>query len=62
MLVVGDFRNYLVAQRAGMSVEQIPMLFSTTTNLPDGRRGWFAWARVGADSVSDNAFRLLQNQ
>lgn len=62
ILVVGDFRHYLVAQRAGMSVEQIPMLFSTTTNLPDGRRGWFAWARVGADSVADNAFRLLQNQ
>lgn len=62
ILVVGDFRHYLVAQRAGMSVEQIPMLFSTTTNLPDGRRGWFAWARVGADSIADNAFRLLQNQ
>lgn len=62
ILVVGDFRHYLVAQRAGMSVEQIPMLFDVTNNLPTGQRGWFAWARVGADSVADNAFRLLQNQ
>lgn len=59
--VVGDFSNYLIAQRAGMTVELIQHLFSTTTNLPNGQRGWFAWARWGADSINDSAFRLLQN-
>lgn len=59
LLIVGDFQNYLVAQRAGMQVEFLPMLFDVTNNRPTGQRGWFAWARVGADVVNDNAFRLL---
>lgn len=62
ILVVGDFRNYLIVDRAGMTVENVPHLFSTTTNLPDGRRGIFAFARHGADSINDLGFRLLQNQ
>lgn len=62
ILVVGDFSNYLIAQRAGMSVEQIPHLFATANNLPSGQRALFAWARVGMDSIADPAFRLLQNQ
>lgn len=60
MLVVGDFSNYLVAQRAGMSVELVPHLFGTSNNYPTGQRGWYAWARVGGNTVNDNAFRLLQ--
>jgi len=61
LLVVGDFSHYLIAQRAGMSVEVVPHLLSTTTNLPNGQRGLFAYARVGADSVQDGAFRMLTN-
>lgn len=61
ILTVGDFRNYLIAERAGMSVELIPHLFHESNNRPSGQRGWFAWARHGADSVNDLAFRLLQN-
>lgn len=62
LLVVGDFRGYVVAQRAGMMVEFIPMLFDTTSNRPTGQRGWFAWARIGADAVNVNGFRLLVNK
>jgi HK97 family phage major capsid protein len=62
ILVVGDFRQYVVAQRAGMSIEQIPHLFHTSNNLPSFQRALAAWARVGMDSVADPAFRLLQNQ
>lgn len=61
LLVVGDFSHYLVAQRAGMTVEMIPHLFGTTNNRPTGQRGLFAYARVGADSVLDTAFRILTN-
>ncbi len=61
-LVVGDFSNYVIARRAGMSVELIPMMFATANNLPSGQRGWFAYARVGGNSVNDLGFRLLQNQ
>ncbi len=31
MCIVGDFRKYVIAQRAGMAVEMIPHLFDTTT-------------------------------
>lgn len=61
LLVVGDFRNYLVAQRLGMTVELVPHLFGTTSGRPTGQRGWFAYARVGGNSINDLGFRLLQN-
>jgi len=61
ILMVGDFSNYVIAQRAGMSLEFIPQLFGVTTGRPTGQRGWYAYARHGFDSVNDAAFRLLQN-
>lgn len=62
LLIVGAWQNYLVAQRAGMQVELVPHLLHTSNNRPSGQRGWYAWARNGADSVNDLGFRLLQNQ
>jgi HK97 family phage major capsid protein len=59
VLVFGDFQNYVIADRIGMTVEFIPHLFHTTTNRPSGQRGWYAHTRMGADSVNDDAFRLL---
>lgn len=61
LAVLGDFQNYVIAQRVGMSIELIPHVFDGS-GLPKGQRGYFAWARVGGDSVNDGAFRLLQNQ
>lgn len=60
-LILGDFSNYLIAQRAGMSVELVPHLFATANNLPKGERAWYAWARVGADSINDKGFRALSD-
>jgi len=59
VLVVGDFSNYVIADRIGMTVELIPHLFSTSNNRPTGQRGFFAFFRGGADSVLDGAFSLL---
>jgi HK97 family phage major capsid protein len=61
LVLVGDFQNYLIARRGGMSVELIPHLFSTTTNLPSGTRGWFAYSRIGGGVVNTSGFRLLVN-
>jgi HK97 family phage major capsid protein len=61
ILVVGDASNYLFVQRAGMSVEQVPLVIGGSQR-PTGQRGMFAWARNGGDSVNDAGFRLLQNQ
>lgn len=60
LAVVGDFSKFVVAQRIGMSVELVPHVFHSD-GTPKGQRGWLAWARVGSDSVDDNAFRLLKN-
>lgn len=61
LAVVGDFSNYLIARRGGMSVEFVPTLFDVTNNRPTGQRGWFAYARIGGGSVNDLGFRLLVN-
>jgi len=60
VLVVGDFSSYVVADRVGLTVELIPHLLGATNGRPTGQRGWFAYKRVGADSVNDTDFRLLQ--
>jgi HK97 family phage major capsid protein len=57
-LIFGDFSSYVVATRLGMTVELIPHLFGASRR-PTGQRGWIAWYRIGADSVNDNAFRML---
>jgi HK97 family phage major capsid protein len=62
LLVVGDWNNYVIARRTGMNVELVPHLFDVTNNRPTGQRGWFAYARIGGNSVNDLGFRLLQNQ
>lgn len=64
VMVYGDFSNYVIADRVGMTVEFIPHLFQQATagvgvGTPTGQRGWLAYVRHGADSVNDAAFRLL---
>jgi HK97 family phage major capsid protein len=62
-IIFGDFSNYLIVDKPGsMSVEFIPHLFATANNLPDGRRGLYAYWRTGADSTNILAFRLLQDK
>ena len=60
VLVVGDFRNFYIVDRVGLTVELIPHLLGATNGRPTGQRGWFAYKRVGSDSVVDTDFRLLQ--
>jgi HK97 family phage major capsid protein len=61
LIVYGDFSNYVIVDKVGMSVEFIPNLFGTTNGRPIGRRAWLAHWRTGADSVIDIAFALLQD-
>lgn len=63
ILAVADFgQTYLWVNRAGMSVEQIPMLFGSSNRFPTGQRGLFAWSRNGGNSVNNRGGVLLQNQ
>lgn len=58
VLYYGDFSNYVIADRIGMTVELIPHLVGANQR-PTGQRGWYAYYRVGADSVNDDGFRVL---
>jgi HK97 family phage major capsid protein len=59
LLIYGDWSNYVVTQRVGATVELIPHLFGANRR-PTGQRGLYMWARYGADSINDSAFRMLQ--
>jgi HK97 family phage major capsid protein len=59
--VVGDFSNFVIVNRAGMSVELVPNLFDQATGRPSGSRGWFATARHGFDIVNSRGFVLISN-
>jgi HK97 family phage major capsid protein len=61
LAIVGDFKGYKIAKRGGMTVELVPHLLSTTTNLPNGTRAWFAYSRIGGGVVNTSGFRLLVN-
>lgn len=66
LAVVGDFQNFVIARRGGMTTEFIPNLVQQVTAgsgpaMPTGQRAWFAYARIGSNSVNDLAFRLLCN-
>jgi len=58
VLVYGDFSNFVIADRIGTTLSYIPHLFGAN-GRPTGQSGWHAYFRVGADSVNDGAFRLL---
>lgn len=58
VLAFGDFQNYVITDRVGMTVEFIPHLFGNS-NRPTGQRGWYAYYRVGADVVDTGAFKVL---
>ena len=59
ILIFGDFENYVIADRIGVTVQFIPQLFHTSNNRPSGQSGWYATFRMGADSVNDDGFRML---
>lgn len=59
-VIFGDFSQYVLVDKPGsLAVQYIPVLFNTSNNLPDGRVGWYATWRHGADSVADEAFAVL---
>jgi HK97 family phage major capsid protein/HK97 family phage prohead protease len=61
VLLLGDFKKFLIVDRIGMSVELIPHLFHTSNNRPSGQRGLYAVWRNGSKVLDPNAFRLLDS-
>ncbi len=60
LVVLGDFSQYVVYDRLGVSVEYIQNVVDGD-GLPVGKRGLVAYKRVGGDVSDVNAFRLLKS-
>jgi HK97 family phage major capsid protein len=56
--VLGDFSQYVVVDRVGMSIAFNPLVVGSNRR-PTGEIGWAAFWRVGADVDNANGFRLL---
>jgi HK97 family phage major capsid protein len=57
--ILGDFSQYLIADRIGTTVEFVQNVFNSTP-LPTGQRALVAHKRVGAGVTDINAFRFLK--
>ncbi len=57
-LLFGDFSQFLIVDRIGMSVELVPHLFGENQR-PTGQRGLYAIWRNDSKILVDNAFRVL---
>jgi HK97 family phage major capsid protein len=64
VLLFGDFNEYIIVDRVGMSVLYEPMVTGTgaSANLPTGEAGWYAFWRVGAKASTANALQVLRIQ
>jgi HK97 family phage major capsid protein len=58
LLVIGDFRYYIIVDRIGMSIDLIPHLFGAS-GRPTGQRGLFAFWRNSGKVASAAAFKKL---
>jgi len=60
-MVFGDFSNYYIVDRVGVSIIYEPMVTGTgaSANQPTGQSGWFMYWRVGANVSTPAAFRVL---
>jgi HK97 family phage major capsid protein len=60
-LVIGDFDEFRIADRIGMSIELVPHLFGASGRLT-GQRGLYAFWRTSSTVLIPNAFRWLEIQ
>ena len=57
--VAGDFSQFYIVDRVGMTVMYEPMVKDTATGRPTGQAGWYGYWRTGSDAVVPGAFRTL---
>jgi HK97 family phage major capsid protein len=60
VLLCGNFKQFKIVDRVGMSVQYNPMVMGITNQRPTGSAGWYAFWRVGSGVTDPAAFRLLQ--
>lgn len=61
-MVFGDFKQFLIVDRIGMTVEMVPTVVDPTTGRPTGQRGVYAVWMNNSKILIPNAFRYLVSQ
>lgn len=61
IVLMGDFRYFVIVDRVGLAIEYVPMVFDGS-GQPLGQRGLYARWRNTSKVLSFNAFRLLKVQ
>lgn len=59
MIVLGDFSQFIVYDRLGVTLEFIQNV-TNSSGVPIGQRGLVAYKRVGSNVADQNAFRYLK--
>jgi HK97 family phage major capsid protein len=60
ILLMGNFRYFIIIDRVGMSLEIIPHLFGAANRFPTGQRGLYAFWRNGGKTLSESQFKFLK--
>src|SRR6266496_1501835 len=58
--IFGDFGQYIICDRVGVSMIYEPLVKGTGGILPSGQAGWFMFWRFGAQLSTVNAFRVMK--
>ena len=62
LMAFGDFGQFYVIDRVGVSLVYEPLVKDATSALPSGRAGWFMFWRVGSQVAVPNAFRVMKGK
>jgi HK97 family phage major capsid protein len=58
--IFGDFNQFIIADRVGVSMIYDPLVQGAGGILPTGQAGWFMFWRTGSSLSTVNAFRVLK--
>jgi HK97 family phage major capsid protein len=60
LAIFGDFNQYVIVDRVGVSLIYEPLVKDQATAFPTGQGGWFMFWRTGAQLATVNGFRVLK--
>ena len=60
--IYGDFNQFIICDRVGVSMIYEPLVKDTGTGRPTGQAGWFMFWRFGSQISTTNAFRVMKGK
>ena len=60
LAVMGDFGQFIIVDRVGVSLIYEPLVKASGGQLPSGQAGWFMFWRTSSQVAMANAFRVMK--